>query len=99
MVYVQGDPTREWLGRRSIKDFLSRLEERRKKKEGSPKEEGEEDGEEAEEGEEEDEMPAKKRPKISLSEGVSGTVFSVTMGGALLVWVWLLLVWVGLLLV
>ena len=65
MAFVQGDPTREWLGRRSIKDFLSRLEERKKEREGedSPKEEGEE------EGEEEEGMPVKKRLKLGLSEG------------------------------
>lgn len=69
MAFIPGDPTREWLGRRSSKDFLSRLEERKKEREGedSSKEEGEEDEEEEEEG-----MPVKKRPKLGLSEGGSG---------------------------
>lgn len=92
MVYVQGDPTREWLGRRSTKDFLSRLEERVKEGEGSPKEEGEEE-EEGEEGDrEEGEMPKKKRLKIGLSEGVDCVVVCYCGRGHSM-WVWLL--WVG----
>lgn len=64
MVPVQGDPTKEWLGRRNIEEFLLRMEERVKSKSESDSSEDEE------EEEEEEKLRPPKRPRRGLSEGM-----------------------------
>ena len=64
MVPVQGDPTREWLERRSVDSFMSKWEEEGKKDGGeSPSDEGEDD-------DDDDDLPTPKRQKITANEGL-----------------------------
>lgn len=68
-VPVQGDPTREWLSRRNIEEFLLRLEEKNKmESEARPSV-----GSVGDEEDEEEELRPVKRPRIGLGEGAFST--------------------------
>ena len=64
MMPVQGDPTREWLERRSVDEFVHKWEEKRKEERAeSLSDEGED--------EDDDDLPAAKRWKVTPTEGLS----------------------------
>ena len=63
MMPVQGDPSREWIMKRSVDDFVQHLEEQKKKQMSLS--DGEED-------QDEDGVPATKHPRLALSEGQIG---------------------------
>lgn len=66
MMPVQGDPTREWLERRSVDEFVHRWEEQKKNERGESV---------SDEDEDDDDLPAAKRRKTTPSEGL--TLFTV----------------------